>query len=249
MSDPDFSRSPSLNNIPRRKFEDKIQSIFQTCPTCSKRDKEIALYDGLCQKCSLLNTAYHRYYESNIPLEYWNLKMEKDFKGHTNLLNKHNEIVTDIKAVYSNGTSVFFAGLFGLGKTMSCTSILKKAVNKGYTGLYTTLSDIVGILTQASPEDKYLSRRELTMVDFLVIDEVDIRFFSQSDTTNELFSRAFEIILRTRLQNKLPTFFATNSPNIKENFASFFKDSLNSLFNRIEIVYAFGDDFRANGNS
>jgi hypothetical protein len=85
------------------------------------------------------------------------------------------------------------------------------------------------------------------MVDFLAIDEADIRFFNQSDNSKDLYGRAFESIIRARLQNKLPILLATNSPNIKENFVSFFKDSLGSLLSNVEIFSVMpGIDFRTN---
>jgi DNA replication protein DnaC len=193
----------------------------------------------------LKTIAINRYTESNVPIEYWTLKMDRDFKGDPRLLAKYNEYTQDLKASYINGSSICFAGTHGVGKTMAMTCILKKASQKGYSCLYTSLSDIVNVLTMGSGEDKYLAKRELALVDFLVIDEIDTRFFNQSDMSKELFGRTFEGVLRTRLQNKLPMLLATNSPNIKENFVSFFKVSLTSLLSKVEIFSIMpGNDFR-----
>lgn len=231
MSNLDFSRSKALRNIPDKKVALILSEIENSSDP----------YDVK----TLKTTIYNRYAESNIPIEYWSLKMGNDFKGDQRLLTKYNELVADIKTLYMNGSSVCFAGFHGVGKTFTTTSILKKASQKGYSCLYTTLSDIVSTLMNGSSEDKFLSKKELSMVDFLVIDEVDIRFFNQSESSNEIFGKMFELILRTRQQNKLPTFIATNSPNIKENFKSFFKDSLGSLFNKVQIFTVFGEDYRA----
>jgi DNA replication protein DnaC len=193
----------------------------------------------------LKTIAINRYTESNVPIEYWTLKMDRDFQGDPRLLAKYNEYTQDLKASYINGSSICFAGTHGVGKTMAMTCILKKASQKGYSCLYTSLSDIVNVLTMGSGEDKYLAKRELALVDFLVIDEIDTRFFNQSDMSKELFGRTFEGVLRTRLQNKLPMLLATNSPNIKENFVSFFKVSLTSLLSKVEIFSIMpGNDFR-----
>lgn len=134
-----------------------------------------------------------------------------------------------------------------VGKSLTLSCVLKKAAASGYTALYTTLSDIVSVMTQASNEDKFQAKRELTLVDFLFIDEVDNRFFSQSELSSELFARSFELIIRTRLQNKLPILMATNSPNVKQSFSSFFKESLDSLMNNIEVIPVSGNDFRKQG--
>jgi len=217
----DFSRSKSLNIIPEKKLKDKIDSIEKS--TDNDNIKALKL------------TAYHRYAESNIPVEYWDLKMEKDFVGDPRLLNKYNDIISDLKGHYIAGTSICFSGEYGLGKTLTATSILKKACQKGYSALYCNLSDVVNILTQASSEEKFLARRELSMVDFLMVDEVDVRYFNNSDSANDLFAKTFENIIRIRLQNKLPIFMASNSSNIKNSFNSLFKQSISSLLNKVSI--------------
>lgn len=128
--------------------------------------------------------------------------------------------------------------------TMTATAILKKASQKGYSCLYTTLSDIVSVLTQGSGEDKFLSRRELALVDFLVIDEFDSRFMP-SENAADLYARSLESVFRTRSQNKLPTLMCTNSPNIRETFTGPLKASIGSLMSGyLPIFPVLGDDFR-----
>jgi len=233
MDNLDFVRCQALNTVPQRKLQEALQAVERSSDDLTTR--------------ALKQTAINRYAESNIPLEYWTLKMERDFKGDPRLLAKYTEYVADLKAMCQGGTSLCFAGGHGLGKTLTITSILKKAAHKGFSCLYTTLSDIVVVMTSGYGEDRAVARRELVMVDFLAIDEADIRFFNQSDNSKDLYGRAFESIIRARLQNKLPILLATNSPNIKENFVSFFKDSLGSLLSNVEIFSVMpGIDFRTN---
>jgi|SRR6185436_368373 len=230
MSNLDFSRSRALNNIPQKKLEEKLSSIIAS--TNDLQIKNIKLI------------AINRYAESNIPIEYWDLKMEKDFHGDLRLLNKYKEYINDLKKSYIEGVSICFAGAHGLGKTMTVSCILKKACNKNFSCLYTTLSDIVTVLTQSSGEDKYLSKRELSLVDFLVIDEFDSRFMS-SDNAADLYARSLEGVFRTRSQNKLPTLMCTNSPNIIESFNGSLKVSLDSLMKGyLKTFPVFGEDFR-----
>jgi DNA replication protein DnaC len=230
MNNQIFLRSKALNNIPPRKLQEILSSIEKTEEDFQAKNIKLI--------------AVNRYAESNIPIEYWSLKMEKDFHGDSRLLNKHNEYTQDLKKSYLEGASVCFAGSHGLGKTFTVCSVLKKASSKGFTCLYTTLSDIVNVLTSASNEDKFIARRELGLVDFLVIDEFDSRFIS-SDNAADLYARTLENIFRTRSQNKLPTLMCTNSPNIIESFNGPLKASIDSLMKGyLKLFPVFGEDYR-----
>jgi DNA replication protein DnaC len=226
----DFARSKCLNNIPDKKLKDAIESI------------ENSADDAKVKYTKLI--AVNRYYESNIPIEYWSKKIERDWVGDPNLLAKYNEYVSDLKASYVGGKSIFFQGTHGVGKSFVSTSILKKACLVGYNVLYTTLSDVVSILTSASNEEKYLARRELTLVDFLALDEVDNRFFN-TESSADLYARSLESVLRTRAQNKLPTIMCTNSPNIVNSLNGSMKSSIDSLMSgHIEKFVVIGKDIR-----
>jgi DNA replication protein DnaC len=226
-----FTRATVLNTIPNKKLQDSLLTI--TNSTDTKENKFVK------------SVAINRYAESNIPIEYWELSMEKSFVGDPRLKSKFEEYTKDIKNTYCLGSSLCLAGSYGLGKTLTLNSILKKAALKGYSCLYSDLSNIVSIMLSAESSDKFLAKRELSMVDFLAIDEVDQRFFNASNNSNETFARNLEFILRARLSNKLPTLLATNSPAIKETFVNLFKDSLGSIMSKIEMFVVMpGNDFR-----
>ena len=229
----EFTRSRALNNIPPKKLQDAINKIESS-------------QDDLQTKSTKL-TAINRYADSNIPIEYWTLKMDRDFKGDARLLTKFDEYTADLKISYFEGSSMCLAGSHGLGKTMTVTCILKKASLKGFTCLYTTLSDIVSTMTQASLDDKYEARRELVLVDFLVIDEFDSRFMP-SENAADLYARSLENVFRTRSQNKLPTLMCTNSPNVVESFNGPLKVSIDSLMKGyMKVIPVMGSDYRKKG--
>ena len=232
MDTQDFSRSRALNNLPSKKLSSAIAAIEN-----SNETGEIKI---------LKLIAINRYAESNIPIEYWTLKMERDFTGDPRLLDKYNEYISDLNKNYHTGSSICFAGTHGVGKTFAATCILKKACQKGYTCLYTEASKMVAAITQSSNEEKWLAGRELSMVDFLAIDELDNRFFA-SEAANDLFAKSFETIFRGRKQNKLPTIICTNSPNLVESFQGTLKQSIGSLFaDGIQIFPILGTDYRKN---
>jgi len=230
MEAPDFDRSGILNNIPNKKLQYILSSIRESSD--SDDVKTIKLI------------AINRYAESNIPIEYWDLKMDKDFVGDPRLKQKYDEYVLDIKNSYITGKSICFAGSHGVGKSLTAACILKKACQKGYSCLFTTIENAVSSLIHSSNEDKFLARRELYMVDFLILDELDPRFMA-NDNSIDLFARNLEGIFRTRSQNKLPTIICTNSPNVLEIFNGSLKASIGSLFSGyIEMFPVFGNDHR-----
>ena len=191
-----------------------------------------------------MSIAYNRYYAANIPFAYWDLDM-KNFKGAQRLKTAYENAVDNVTDIYRNGSSVCLAGLHGCGKTMTLTNILKKISQKNYTSLYTTLSDIVNIILEAPIEDKFHARKELMVVDFLAIDEFDSRFVNEAGS--DLFGKVLENVFRTRLQNKLPTLLATNSPNPIETFTGAFRASIDSLMAAVQLIPVMGDDFRKQG--
>lgn len=199
--------------------------------------------DGICERCSVRTVALHRYFEANIPIEYWSFNM-KEFKGPDIFKKVYTNTVGNLQGVYTNGLNFSLLGTHGTGKTTCATSILRRMSEKNYNCLYTTLTDMVNVIIEAPFEEKYTAKKELTQVDMLVIDELDSRFFTASEQTASLFGKSLESIIRTRFANKLPNIFVSNSPNMLEGFGGAFKVSLESLMSNVKEFAARGDDFR-----
>lgn len=217
-------------NIPEKKLQILLKEVESSTDDLTKK--------------TLKKTLYNRYYEANIPIEYWFLNMNKDFNGSNTLQTFYDTYINNIKTNYISGKSNCLAGPHGVGKTFTSTAILKVAIKNNYSCLYTTLSDTVALLTQAPNEKKYDGRVILNTIDFLVLDEFDNRFMA-TETASDLYGRTLESIFRTRSQNKLPTIMCTNSPNISEIFSGPLKESLNSLMSAyLKIIPVFGQDFR-----
>lgn len=215
----------------------QMKSKCINCSTLPENDMQS------CNNCMIKTIAYQRYWEANIPVEYWELSMEKNFSGSQSLMDWYKENL-DVDSFYTKGNGVCLAGQHGTGKTMTLSCLLKRASHKTYNCLYTTLSDMVAVLTSNNYDDRSDARRELLLTDFLFIDEFDSRFFAQGNSS-ELFGKILENILRTRSQNQIPTLFASNSPDPINGFNGALKQSLSSLFNGyIQIVPILGKDFR-----
>lgn len=169
--------------------------------------------------------------------------MLNHFEGFPKLLSKYKDVCIDLAVTYDKGTSICFAGANGLGKTMTSCCILKQAALVGYSCLYVALGDIVNLVANASNEEKFIGRKELMTVDFLVIDEFDPRWMA-TDNAADFYGRVLEDIFRARIQNRLPTFMCTNSPKVTDSFTGSLKKSIESLMKRMEIVPVLGSDFR-----
>lgn len=169
--------------------------------------------------------------------------MTKNFTGDGVLLKYYNDLTADLAATYRQGPALCFAGPHGTGKTFCCTSVLKRALEKGYTGLYVTLTDIINFLVN-DPQHAVAVRQELLTVDFLVIDEFDPRHIASTEKAADLYGRVLEDIFRTRVQNSLPILMCTNSLKAVESFRGALRTSIESLFNYLTEVSILGKDMR-----
>jgi DNA replication protein DnaC len=232
-----ISKSSLLNNIPALKLKDTLQELYEQCQVCPPD------HLGACKECRGKAEALRRFNHANIPLRYWKLGVDEDFKGAEILKQTYQELTADLKATYRKGTMLCFAGNFGIGKTTVVCNVLKAAVLKGYEAHYSTLNDIVNGMISGPYEERSTIRQQLMMIDYLAIDEFDPRFIG-SDNASDLFGRILEDIFRSRAQNHLPLLMCTNSPNVMETFSGALKQSLSSLMNYVKVVPVIGKDYR-----
>jgi len=195
-----------------------------------------------CPKCALQVSFVDKLADANIPAAYWFRKL-KDFYGPPNLKQAAQRYCKDISVMFDEGASICFTGNLGTGKTYSSCAILKTALMKGFDVYYTTLSDLVFYLSDYELKKEFFSK--ITRADFLCVDEVDSRHFSDSEQSESFFGRTFERVLRYRMQNGLPLILATNNANLEEAFGGQFKKVVESLsHNSTQVVPALGPDFR-----
>ena len=199
-------------------------------------------YAGDADKITRKHAIIDKLDESGIPVGYWFLTMS-DFDGSSALRDVVDNYISDIDNAYMDGRSVCFAGNQGTGKTMSSICILKEAIKKGYSAHYTTASDILNEWTDY--KNSSALRRKLRDVDFLLIDELDSRFFT-SDNVKELFSGIYENVFRYRAHNTMPTLICTNeTEEILNVFYGASVQSIGSLNKQyLEVIPVVGKDFR-----
>lgn len=224
-----------LISIPPKKIETAINKIL------SEGRKSAS--DGVDDLAAVKIETIHRYADANIPVDYWERDMF-DFKGDKALYKSYNNITSDINKSYDEGVGIVFAGKHGTGKTLTSSCILKRAVEKGYSALYTTLESVVSLMACSDVEGKYASRQVLMSIDFLVLDEFDPRFMGSANAA-DLYGRILEPTLRHRIQNNLPVIMCTNSPKVTDSFSGPLHESISSLMKLVKIIPVLGQDFRA----
>jgi len=222
--------------IPQTKIDRIKAKIRSQCPSCNGDE---------CKKCFARISRVDRYSRANIPVEYWSLSF-KNFAGDKNFKNLMKTKMENIDLFYDTGKSIIFSGNLGTGKTYTACCLLKRAVATGYSGLYTTMADVVAnMLSREIDTSKYYS--ELLSKDFLVIDEFSSHWIFPSDKAEQLFGTSLEYVLRTRFQNQLPTILCSNDDDVDQIFGGFFAKSFRSLrSHHVDLYVVGGKDYRRN---
>ncbi len=196
---------------------------------------------GYCVECIKKFKIIDDMASAEIPVEYWLLTL-KNFSGSSKLKEEAEKYITNIKSKYEEGRSICLTGNQGTGKTMLSICILRAAIKNGFSVYYLTASDLLDKMTDF--KNSYEIKNHVKNVDFLVIDEVDSRFFV-SDSMKELFSSIFENIFRHRSQNMMPTIICTNETDMINVFRGQCVQSIKSLKSKyITTLMAAGQDFR-----
>lgn len=197
--------------------------------------------DDSCQECTRKFIVIDAMDGANIPVEYWMLTM-KGFAGSPKLKEVIEDYIANLKDRYMEGRSMCLSGSQGTGKTMSAICVLRAAIKAGFSVYYLTASDMLSELTDYRNSSEL--RYRLKNVDFLVIDEVDSRFFV-SDSVKELFSGIYEQVFRHRAQNQLPTIVCTNEADLMGVFMGQGVQSIKSLNHKyLQMIPVAGTDFR-----
>jgi DNA replication protein DnaC len=216
-----------------KKMEMEKKRIISKCRKCDGRG---------CTVCHNYCAFVDKMAFACIPVDYW-FRYMKDWYGNRESGDKISSFISDIDKMFDDGGVLCLVGHRGVGKTMASCCILKQALLSGYSAHYASLVDVVGYLTSY---EAVRYRSLLRMTDFVVIDEVDQRFF-ETENSRKLYGNHFENILRIRVQNKLPMIMCTNSEDADQIFIGEFRESISSLRSQFfTMVPMIGKDVRKN---
>lgn len=219
--------------IPIKKVELAKLKIKNKCGVCKDKPRME------CYSCMRWEGFINRMAASEIPIDYWFRSM-KNFYGYVGLKDSILKVIENIDETYGEGQTIYIAGDRGRGKTMASCAVLKEAILKGYSTFYITLSDLVTRVITSNP----MLKMEVKDIDFLVIDEIDNRFFP-TESSMELYGSQLESVLRSRMQNRLPTIMCSNAVDIGLVFKGQFKESFQSLWSQfVKTLVAAGPDAR-----
>ena len=221
--------------VPSKKREAIKKDLFKKCK---------CLGSG-CSSCLKQGQMIDKLGESNIPTIYWFLKM-RDFTGPSNVKEETVKYKEDLESKYLTGSGICYVGSYGAGKSTAICSILKTALMSDYTVYYTSLVDLINNLTDYSTKNEFFNL--VSKVDFLAIDEIDSRHFSDSPEAHSVFGSSFERVVRYRTQNQLPLITASNNSSIEEVFSGQWKRVVDSLLSSTNVVPVIGKDHRKMGS-
>lgn len=185
--------------------------MHYTCPSC----KDTGYISG--QKCSCLKNQLLSvlYAQSNLDTlldtDNFDMLSEEYYKGEDliqfrSVLKECHEFVDNFSTKKDN---LFFYGNVGVGKSFLSCCIAKELLDKGYSVLYFSSSELFDILKENdfgkdSKENLYTSKEDIYNCDLVVIDDLGTEL-----TNSYISTRLFSLINERILRNK-STIISTN---------------------------------------
>lgn len=183
--------------------------FWSQCPVC---DAEIAAEQATWREVVDAKAAFqNRLKEAGVPERYldctvWN--WQHGIQGQRRAWDWARDYCDHFELALVQGRSAMFCGTPGTGKTHLAIGVLRHIIEKGGTGLYTTVMGMLGRIKNTyhreAKETEQKVVKELSSVDLLVLDEVG----KQLDTNYE--AAQFFRLLDIRYGHQKPTLLVGN---------------------------------------
>jgi DNA replication protein DnaC len=178
--------------------------------------------------------------KANIPPKYKDLEF-KDFKEQNQTFyTVIQDYCNNLARARRRGIGLYLVGGHGTGKTLLACCVLKEALRQGYTGWFGFLSSIIVAIN-----NEFFKRANTTVyqtikhVDFLVIDEVEKVYKSDSGYVDALFD---ELVRGRDFANK-PVIVTSNcTMDALEGVHG--KSIVSMLTEKLIVVPIVGPDYR-----
>lgn len=231
------------------------------CPTCRGRkvfrwwayDDEGAASAAEYECPCLDQWVLHRYLlNANIGLTYQRLGW-RDVRAEQGAVDKVAAYLDHADDYLNAGCGLILWGNKGAGKTMLAALVLKALLARGYSGYFTTFSEMLDLFTAGwhDRDEKALFYRRVKNAGVLVLDDVGREFKQRrmvagqgmQDYTTATAEAAFDEVLRHRVANSKPTILTTNLDmrQLEEGYGG---NTMSLLHERSTTYHFTGGDFR-----
>jgi DNA replication protein DnaC len=196
-------------------------------------------------KCNCLDQwVLHRYLlNAGIPIGYQRLGWDDMEAITADTRQAMAEYIEHADAYVRAGCGLMLHGDPGTGKTMLAVLLLKALLAEGYSGYFTTFTDMVALYTSTwrSDEERAWFDQRIRNVTFLVLDDPGKEYGGARGSG--LAGAAFDAVLRYRVSSSKPTIVTTNhdSDRVAENYGGSIIDLLSECSR--QIVFD-GESFR-----
>lgn len=188
-----------------------------------------------------------------IPVKFWDAELSQ-YDMCVKAKMSVEQYLDKLDLAYERGIGLYLFGGRGLGKSFLEAVIVKHVLRKGYSSLYTTLSELVSLFGDGfynkGAREEY--QEKLLGIKFLVIDDIDKTFSSEK---SNYVPAAFDQLFRTRSNELLPTIVSSNRPR-QELFSgqtskddNFYASALSLLSEHVlDVPFTGGKDKRSEMN-
>lgn len=207
------------------------------CPTCLTKGSFQWKGETVICDCQEQLQLHKHYLVSGIGDTYQRLTWE-DYTGDPKAKELCDEYLKNHEMYVARGIGIMLSGMYGVGKTMALSLLLKDLMKLGYKVYSTTFAAMVDSFTAGwnSEQDKKHFNLKMRSSQILLLDDLGKEF----KTKNALAETTFDSVLRFRVQNSKPTFLTTNMS--RTEMRTGYGSAILSLLTESSMDYEFDDD-------
>jgi DNA replication protein DnaC len=230
-----------------------LPTSLAQCPTCagtkwfrwyddynSPTSKNIVDYDCTCSDQFIL---FKYFLNAGIGKQGQRLALGDAVGADAKALQMISDYLENSGYYVNRGMGLLFHGTHGSGKTMLTTILIKQLLAEGVDGYFTTFNNLLDNFASGWRDDenrKWFEKR-VRNAPLLVIDDIG----KENKNLNNMATNAVDGVLRSRVQNSLPTIITTNL-SLNE-FERSYSSGVMSLVSETSLTHEFqGDDWRPN---